>query len=148
MATPRVVSAPPTIDQVTKALAGVNDPEIRRPITELGMVKDIDVAADGSVRVDVWLTVAGCPLRDTITREVTAAVSLLDGVSRVRGELDVMSEEQRRSLQSNLRGGRPERGIPFAKPDSLTQWYAVASGQRGVRESAVTANLSLRPAAS
>src|SRR5258708_1473098 len=87
MATPRVVSAPPTIDQVTKALAGVNDPEIRRPITELGMVKDIDVAADGSVRVDVWLPVAGCPRRATIPRELAAAVSRLDGVRRGRAEM-------------------------------------------------------------
>src|SRR5258708_3888926 len=142
MATPRVVSAPPTIDQVTKALAGVNDPETGRPITELGMVKDMAVAADGSVRVDVWLTVAGCPLRDTITREVTAAVSQLDGVSRVQVELDVMSEEQRRSLQSNLRGGKPERVIPFAKPDSLTKVYAVASGKGGVGKSSVTVNLA------
>jgi ATP-binding protein involved in chromosome partitioning len=99
MATPSALSSPPTIDQVTQALAGVNDPEIHRPITELGMVKNVDIAADGSVRVDVWLTVAGCPLRDTITREVTAAVSKLDGVSRVRVELDVMSEEQRSALQ-------------------------------------------------
>src|SRR5258708_130063 len=147
MATPRVVSAPPTIDQVTKALAGVNDPEIRGAITELGRVKDIEVAADGSVRVDVWLTVAGCPLRDTITREVTAAVSQLDGVSRVRVELDVMSEEQRRSLQSNLRGGRPERVIPFAKPDSLTKVYEVASGKGGVGKSSVTVNLAVALAA-
>src|SRR5260370_20955643 len=147
MATPRVVSAPPTIDQVTKALAGVNDPETRRPTTELGMVKDIDVAADGTVRVDVWLTVAGCPMRDAITREVTAAVSEIDGVSRVRVELDVMSEEQRRSLQSNLRGGRQERVIPFAKPDSLTKVYAVASGKGGVGKSSVTVNLAVALAA-
>jgi len=148
MATPHVVSAPPpTTDQVTQALAAVNDPEIHRPITELGMVKDIDVAADGSVRVDVWLTVAGCPMRDTITREVTAAVSKVDGVSRVRVELDVMSEEQRRSLQSNLRGGRPERVIPFAKPDSLTKVYSVASGKGGVGKSSVTVNLAVALAA-
>jgi ATP-binding protein involved in chromosome partitioning len=147
MATPPVVSAPPTIDQVTGALAGVNDPEIHRPITELGMVKNVDVADDGTVRVDVWLTVAGCPLRDTITREVTAAVSKLDGVSRVRVELDVMSEEQRRSLQANLRGGRPERVIPFAKPDSLTKVYAVASGKGGVGKSSVTVNLAVALAA-
>ena len=70
---------------MTQALSGVNDPEIQRPITELGMVKNVEVAADGSVRVEVWLTVAGCPLRDTITREVTAAVSTLAGVSRVAG---------------------------------------------------------------
>jgi ATP-binding protein involved in chromosome partitioning len=147
MATPPVVSAPPTIDQVTGALAGVNDPEIHRPITDLGMVKNVDVAADGTVRVDVWLTVAGCPLRDTITREVTAAVSKLDGVSRVRVELDVMSEEQRRSLQTNLRGSRPERVIPFAKPDSLTKVYAVASGKGGVGKSSVTVNLAVALAA-
>ncbi len=147
MATAPVVSAPPTTDEVSRALAGVNDPEIHRPITELGMVKNIDVAADGTVRVDVWLTVAGCPMRDAITREVTAAVSKLDGVSRVRVELDVMSEEQRRSLQSNLRGSRQERVIPFAQPDSLTKVYAVASGKGGVGKSSVTVNLAVALAA-
>src|ERR1700744_3638137 len=115
----------PTAGEVTRALAGVNDPEIHRPITDLGMVKNIEISPDGTVRVDVYLTVAGCPMRDTITREVTAAVSKLDGVSRVRVELDVMSEEQRRALQSTLRGGKPERVIPFAKPGSLTKVYAV-----------------------
>jgi ATP-binding protein involved in chromosome partitioning len=142
MATSPVVSAPPTTEQVTQALAGVNDPEIHRPITELGMVKNVDVGADGRVRVDVWLTVVGCPMRDTITRLVTEAVGKLDGVSRVQVELDVMSEEQRRSLQSNLRGGKPERVIPFAKPDSLTKVYAVASGKGGVGKSSVTVNLA------
>jgi len=142
MTTSPVVSAPPTTEQVTQALAGVNDPEIHRPITELGMVKNVDIAADGRVRVDVWLTVVGCPMRDTITRLVTEAVGKLDGVSRVQVELDVMSEEQRRSLQSNLRGGKPERVIPFAKPDSLTKVYAVASGKGGVGKSSVTVNLA------
>ncbi len=147
MATPPALTSPPTIEQVTQALAGVDDPEIHRPITELGMVKNVDVGADGSVRVDVWLTVAGCPLRDTITREVTAAVSKLDGVSRVRVELDVMSEEQRRELQGQLRGGKPERVIPFAKPGSLTKVYAVASGKGGVGKSSVTVNLAVALAA-
>jgi ATP-binding protein involved in chromosome partitioning len=147
MSTTPALSAPPTIDQVTQALAGVSDPEIHRPITELGMVKNVDVAVDGTVRVDVWLTVAGCPLRDTITRDVTAAVSKLDGVSRVRVELDVMSEEQRHALQSNLRGGKPERVIPFAKPGSLTKVFAVASGKGGVGKSSVTVNLAVALAA-
>jgi len=147
MAIPPAVSAPPTIEQVTQALAGVSDPEIHRPITELGMVKDIDVAGDGSVRVDVWLTVAGCPLRETITRDVTAAVSKLEGVSRVRVELDVMSEEQRSALLAKLRGGKPGRAIPFAKPDSLTKVYAVASGKGGVGKSSVTVNLAVALAA-
>ncbi len=73
MASPSAVSSPPTIEQVTQALSGVNDPEIHRPITELGMVKNVAVGDDGTVRVDVWLTVSGCPMRDTITRLVTAA---------------------------------------------------------------------------
>src|SRR5450755_2051316 len=143
------LAAPPTTEQVTQALAGVNDPEIHRPITELGMVKDVQVAADGTVRVDVWLTVSGCPLRDTITREVTAAVSKLPGVRGVQVELDVMSEEQRRELQGRLRGanGKAEREIPFAQPGSLTKVYAIASGKGGVGKSSVTVNLAAALAA-
>ncbi len=137
------VVSPPTAEQVTQALASVNDPEIHRPITELGMVKDVQVAADGTVRVGIWLTVAGCPLRDTITRDVTGAVSRLPGVSRVQVDLDVMSEEQRRELQGRLRGGKEEREIPFAKPGSLTKVYAIASGKGGVGKSSVTVNLAV-----
>jgi ATP-binding protein involved in chromosome partitioning len=138
----------PTAEQVSQALAGVNDPEIHRPITELGMVKGIDIAPDGTVRVDVWLTVAGCPLRDKITKDVTAAVGKLEGVARVRVELDVMSEEQRKALQTQLRGGKPEPEIPFAQPGSLTRVYAVASGKGGVGKSSVTVNLAASMAAS
>ncbi|HEX6233657.1 MAG TPA: Mrp/NBP35 family ATP-binding protein [Jiangellaceae bacterium] len=132
----------PTTDQVMAALATVNDPEIRRPITELDMVKSVDVDASGRVRVEVFLTVAGCPLRDTITRDVTAAVSDIDGVSSVDVVLDVMSDAQRSELKQKLRGGQPEREIPFAKPGSLTQVFAVASGKGGVGKSSVTANLA------
>jgi len=138
---------PPTAEQVTQALATVNDPEIHRPITELGMVKGIEVSPDGVVNVAVWLTVSGCPLRDTITREVTAAVGRLAGVTAVRVELDVMSDEQRRELQGRLRGGKAEREIPFAKPGSLTKVYAIASGKGGVGKSSVTVNLAVALAA-
>ena len=138
----------PTVEQVTQALAGVLDPEIRRPITELGMVKNVEVGADGTVRVDVWLTVSGCPMRDTITREVKGAVDRLAGVTAVRVELDVMSDEQRRELQGTLRGGKAEREIPFASPASLTKVYAVASGKGGVGKSSVTVNLAAALAAS
>src|ERR1022692_660699 len=137
----------PTVEQVTRALDGVQDPEIHRPITELGMVKNVEVMPDGMVRVDVWLTVSGCPLRDKITRDVQAAVGKLAGVSSVRVELDVMSEEQRRELQSTLRGGKPERQIPFASPASLTKVYAVASGKGGVGKSTITVNLAVALAA-
>src|SRR6516225_1069933 len=145
MTSPR--PAPPSAQQVTQALDGVHDPEIRRPITELGMVKNIDIAADGTVLVEVWLTVAGCPLRDTITRDVTAAVSKLPGVSSVRVDLDVMSDEQRKALQTQLRGGKPEPEIPFTQPSSLTRVYAVASGKGGVGKSSVTVNLAAALAA-
>src|ERR1700678_2005432 len=127
---------------VTQALNGVLDPEIKRPITELGMVKGIEIAPDGAVLVQVWLTVSGCPLRDTITREVTAAVSAVAGVTAVRVDLDVMSEDQRKALQTQLRGGRPDPEIPFAQPSSLTRVYAVASGKGGVWKSSVTVTLA------
>jgi ATP-binding protein involved in chromosome partitioning len=147
MASAPAVTTPPSAEQVTAALARVNDPEIRRPITELGMVKSIDVTSDGKVTVGIYLTVSGCPLRDTITRDVTAAVSALPGVTGVSVDLDVMSEEQRKELQSRLRGGRPERVIPFAQPGSLTKVFAVASGKGGVGKSSVTVNLAASLAA-
>jgi len=146
MSAPSVVS-PPSAEQVTAALARVNDPEIRRPITDLGMVKSVDVGPGGKVRVEVYLTVAGCPLRDTITKDVTAAVTAVPGVSGVDVHLDVMSDEQRRELQGRLRGGRAERAIPFAEPSSLTRVYAVASGKGGVGKSSVTVNLAAALAA-
>jgi ATP-binding protein involved in chromosome partitioning len=137
----------PTESQIRTALASVQDPEIRRPITDLGMVKSIDVAPDGSVRVGIYLTVAGCPLKPTITRDVTAAVSKVAGVSGVDVDLDVMSAEQRQQLQAQLRGGQAEKEIPFAKPGSLTRVYAVASGKGGVGKSSVTVNLAVAMAA-
>jgi ATP-binding protein involved in chromosome partitioning len=138
----------PTAEQVTTVLAGVKDPEIGRPITELNMVKSIDIAPDGRVDVGVYLTVAGCPMREEITSRVSKAVSGLPGVSAVRVALDVMSEEQRKSLQTQLRGGKPEPVIPFAQPSSLTQVFAVASGKGGVGKSSVTVNLAAALAAS
>ncbi|MCA2186697.1 Mrp/NBP35 family ATP-binding protein [Nonomuraea cavernae] len=138
----------PTQEQVTAALATVIDPEIRRPITDLGMVKSIDIAPDGVVRVGVYLTVAGCPMKDTIRRDVTASITALDGVTGVEIELDVMSTEQRKTLQTKLRGDRgPEKEIPFNQPGSLTRVFAVASGKGGVGKSSVTVNLAAAMAA-
>jgi ATP-binding protein involved in chromosome partitioning len=131
--------------EVHAALAAVNDPEIRRPITELGMVADVAVDADGHTRVTVLLTVSGCPLRDTITRDVTAAAAAVPGVRDVEVVLDVMSDEQRTALREKLRG--PSKDIPFAKPGSLTRVYAVASGKGGVGKSSLTINLAAAMAA-
>ncbi|MGH3322333.1 MAG: Mrp/NBP35 family ATP-binding protein [Streptosporangiaceae bacterium] len=141
------MARPPGNEQVTQALARVQDPEIHRPITELDMVKDIDISRDGVVRVGVWLTIAGCPLRETITRDVSTEVGKVPGVTDVRVELDVMSEEQRKELQNKLRGGKQTREIPFAQPGSLTRVYAVASGKGGVGKSSVTVNLAAALAA-
>nr|WP_158849199.1 Mrp/NBP35 family ATP-binding protein [Saccharothrix deserti] len=137
----------PSVDDVQKALAGVQDPEIRRPITDLGMVKGVVVGGDGVVDVAVFLTVSGCPLRDKITADVTSAVSALDGVTGVRVELDVMSDAQRTELRKSLRGGVEEPVIPFAQPGSLTRVYCVASGKGGVGKSSVTVNLAVAMAA-
>ena len=133
----------PTQQQVMDALATVNDPEIKRPITELGMVDSVTVADDGSVAVHVLLTVAGCPLKDTINRDVTAAVTAVPGVVSVDLSLGVMTPEQRAGLKEVLSDGRAQREIPFAQPGSLTKVYAIASGKGGVGKSSVTVNLAL-----
>ncbi|NGP09643.1 Mrp/NBP35 family ATP-binding protein [Rhodococcus sp. 14C212] len=132
---------------VRSALARVQDPEIRKPITELGMVKSIEIGGDGSVDVGIYLTTAGCPLRTEITDRVTKAVADVAGVSAVRVELDVMNDEQRTELRKSLRGDSTEPVIPFAQPGSLTRVYAVASGKGGVGKSSVTVNLAAAMAA-
>jgi ATP-binding protein involved in chromosome partitioning len=133
----------PSVDAVKAALNEVHDPEINRPITELGMVKDVTVAADGTAKVAVWLTVAGCPMRDTITSRVTTAVSAVPGIRDVQVELDVMSDAQRTALRQQLRGTTEEPRIPFAEPGSLTRVYCIASGKGGVGKSSVTVNLAV-----
>jgi len=133
----------PTLEQIDAALATVNDPEIKRPITELGMVESREVDDAGVAHVTVLLTVAGCPLKDTINRDVTAALMGLDGVTDVDLTLGVMTAEQRSGLHEQLRGGQAQREIPFAEAGSLTKVYAIASGKGGVGKSSVTVNLAL-----
>ncbi len=132
---------------VRTALSKVQDPEIRKPITELGMVKSIEIGDDGSVDIGIYLTTAGCPLRTEITERVTKAVADVEGAGTVRVELDVMSDEQRTELRRSLRGDSTEPVIPFAQPGSLTRVYAVASGKGGVGKSSVTVNLAAAMAA-
>ncbi|HET9858500.1 MAG TPA: Mrp/NBP35 family ATP-binding protein [Nocardioidaceae bacterium] len=137
----------PVLEQIQAALATVNDPEIRRPITELNMVDSVEIDDAGKVSVTVLLTVSGCPLKDTITRDVTAAVEKVPGVTSVDLTLGVMTPEQRSGLQEVLRGGQTQKEIPFSRPDSLTKVYAVASGKGGVGKSSVTVNLAVAMAA-
>ncbi|MEU4316167.1 Mrp/NBP35 family ATP-binding protein [Nocardia sp. NPDC024068] len=128
--------------EVRGALAKVDDPEIRKPITELGMVKSIRVDPDSNVHIEVYLTTAGCPLRTEITQRVSTAVADVPGVGAVSVDLDVMNDEQRTELRKQLRGDSAEPVIPFAQPGSLTRVYAVASGKGGVGKSSVTVNLA------
>ena len=141
------VHSPTLEDRVRDALTGVLDPEIRRPITDLGMVRSVDVATSGHVAVGIDLTVAGCPMKSTLIKDVTAAATAVEGVAGVDVELGVMTPEQRSSLRSMLRGGAGDPVIPFSQPGSMTKVYAVASGKGGVGKSSVTANLAVAMAA-
>ncbi len=136
-------SLDPVKDRVMTALAAVNDPEIKRPITELNMVESVEISDQGVVALTVLLTVSGCPMRDTITRDVTAAVAQVSGVTSVELTLGVMSDEQRSGLQQTLRGGVAAKEIPFAQPGSLTKVFAIASGKGGVGKSSITVNLAV-----
>ncbi|MFS0161591.1 Mrp/NBP35 family ATP-binding protein [Corynebacterium striatum] len=130
-----------TESAVREALSRVEDPEIGRPITELDMVKSVNV--DGNdVAVEIYLTIAGCPMKNTIEANTRAVLEDLEGVGQVSVALDAMSDEQRRALKQKLRGGQAEPEIPFAKPDSTTRVFAVASGKGGVGKSSTTVNLA------
>lgn len=130
-----------TEDKVREALARVDDPEIGKPITELGMVESVQVNG-GDVAVGIYLTIAGCPMRDTIEGNVRAVVEELAGVERVSVTLHTMSDEQRRELANKLRGEQTGPAIPFADPDTRTRIFAVASGKGGVGKSSMTVNLA------
>ena len=136
-----------TQDQVREALRSVNDPEIGRPIEDIGMLRDIEVLDGGLVRVHVLITIEGCPLKDRITSDVTEALAPLEGVERVDVALSPMSEEQRASLVATLRGGAAPQQQPTFFTGSDTTVIAVASGKGGVGKSSVTVNLACALAA-
>ncbi len=130
----------PSRDAIYQALGNVIDPELRKPVTELDMVRDVQIAA-GEVAVTIALTVAGCPLRASFQDQVSEHLGAVPGVERVRLEFDVMSPEERSALTTKLRGGVAERtkGISL---DRSTRVVAVASGKGGVGKSSLTANLA------
>lgn len=132
-------------DRVRTAVAAVTDPELRRPLGELDMVRDITVV-DGVAEVGIALTIVGCPAADRIERDVREAAGSIEGVSRVDVAVGVMSPDERRALTERLRGGRAKREMPFG-PDSLTRVIAVTSGKGGVGKSTLTANLAVALAA-
>lgn len=130
-----------TESAVREALSRVEDPEIGRPITELNMVKSVTVTGN-DVAVEIYLTIAGCPMKSTIESNTRAAVEDIEGVGNVTVTMEAMSDEQRHELKKKLRGGQAEPEIPFAKPDSTTRVFAVASGKGGVGKSSMTVNLA------
>jgi len=129
-----------TKEAVMTALATVQDPEIRRSITEIGMVKNVEVSGK-DVLVEIYLTVSGCPLKEEIINRVTKAVEEIDNSAKTKVVLDVMNDDQRKKLKELLRG--PTKENPFAAEKSLTRIYAVASGKGGVGKSSLTANLGI-----
>ncbi|MFY9262071.1 MAG: Mrp/NBP35 family ATP-binding protein [Actinomycetaceae bacterium] len=133
----------PTVEEIEIELAKVEDPEIKRPITELGMLRSVEIDDAGNVVVGIDLTTAGCPLRSVITEDVRKVVSALAGVTSVEVAMGVMTEEQKTKLRETLRGGQPEKENPFIQPGNLTRVYAISSGKGGVGKSSMTVNLAI-----
>ena len=128
------------LQKIHSALAGVSDPELHRPLPDLGMVESVSFK-DGSAHIKILLTISGCPMRDRLSADINAAVSKVAGVTEIKLDFGVMNEAQRENVKKLLRNGR-EKFIPFAQPDSLTRTIGIASGKGGVGKSSVTVNLA------
>ncbi|CAB4535111.1 unannotated protein [freshwater metagenome] len=133
-----------TIDLINAALATVSDPELHRPLPDLGMVESVSVNG-ATAELKILLTISGCPMQDRLRSDITAAVVQVEGITEVKIIFGVMSEEQRNNVKKLLRGGR-EKFIPFAQPESLTRVLGIASGKGGVGKSSLTANLAISAA--
>ena len=129
------------IDALTNALTTVQDPELHRSITELGMVEEL-AEVNGDVSIKILLTISGCPMQDRLRGDITTALKNVEGVKSVELAFGVMSQEQRDHVKKVVRGGR-EKTITFAQPESLTRVIGIASGKGGVGKSSVTANLGV-----
>jgi ATP-binding protein involved in chromosome partitioning len=134
------------IEQVHLALSTVIDPELHKPLPELGMVESVKLN-DGELVVGILLTISGCPMRERLHHDVVQSVSHLVEIKSVKVIFGVMNEVQRDAVKKLLRGGK-EKFIPFAQPGSLTRVLGIASGKGGVGKSSVTVNLAVMAAAS
>ena len=132
------------IDQIAEALTAVQDPELHRSITDLGMVEDLN-EENGDVTVSILLTISGCPMQDRLRNDISTAISAVAGVKSVSLSFGVMSQAQRDNVKKIMRNWR-EKFIPFAQPESLTRVIGIASGKGGVGKSSVTVNLAVAAA--
>lgn len=132
------------IDQIHQSLSQVSDPELHRSITELGMVESVSLEGS-TAKVHVLLTIAGCPMRDRLDKDIREATLKVVGISGIELTFGAMNEEQRSAVKKLMRGGR-DKAIQFADPSSLTRIIGVASGKGGVGKSSVTANLAVAAA--
>ena len=139
-----MTNAAELLEQVNAALATVSDPELHRPLPELGMVEAVEIT-QGVAKLKILLTISGCPMQDRLRGDINEAVSIVAGISSVEVQFGVMNEEQRNNVKKLLRGGR-EKFIPFAQPESLTRVIGVASGKGGVGKSSLTTNLAVAAA--
>jgi ATP-binding protein involved in chromosome partitioning len=130
----------PSRDQILQALEQVIDPELKRNVVELDMVRGVEIAG-GEVTVTIALTVAGCPLRSSFQDQIDRFVRPLQGVERVALEFDVMSPDEKAALTTKLRGSIEERTKGIAL-DRDTRVLAIASGKGGVGKSSLTVNLA------
>jgi ATP-binding protein involved in chromosome partitioning len=128
------------VKEIHAALATVSDPELHRPLPDLGMVENVSFDK-GIASIKILLTISGCPMRDRLEKDVRTAVEKVSEVNEIQVEFGVMNEAQRDNVKKLLRGGR-EKFIPFAQPDSLTRVWGISSGKGGVGKSSVTVNLA------
>ena len=134
-----------TIDAINAALATVIDPELHKPLPELGMVDSVDFKS-GVATLNILLTISGCPMKDKLKSDITNSLKSIEEIKSLEIVFGVMNEEQRNNVKKSIRGGR-EKFIPFAQPDSLTRVLGIASGKGGVGKSSVTVNLAVAAAA-
>ena len=132
------------IAKIHTALAGVSDPELHRPLPELGMVQSVEFAG-GVASITILLTISGCPMRDRLQKDISDSLEPITEVNSLDLTFGVMNEEQRNAVKKLLHGGK-EKFLPFAQPDSLTRVIGIASGKGGVGKSSVTVNLAVAAA--
>ncbi len=133
-----------TLEAIYSALNTVIDPELHKPLPELGMIESVHFDS-GIAKLGILLTISGCPMKDRLKSDITNSLKEIKEISGIEINFGVMNEEQRNNVKKIIRGGR-EKFIPFAQPDSLTRVIGIASGKGGVGKSSVTVNLAVAAA--